>query len=305
MATADPRGIFAIPYLCGMSSVAQEKRILFMIRGFFDESASGDIFLVAGWVSKFENWRAFTEDWQTVLDTTPAVDYFKHHEAKSKPPSGQFAGWSPEKIEAKIAALVEVICKHEMYGVECGLRVATHNAAFSAKHVSRKQIRSMLKGSHYYQSCVFRAESLVLEIQFEKGQKGEIVDCIFDEMSGLLPECITLHQRFKKCLPGELRNICGILSEGIDTEIAALQAADLLAGQIARKLRTGAAEEHLRRMFAAHEIYHGKAYSNNFQNIPDLVCALDAIWGTLHLSRKMERAIEALLSKSDNANKKS
>ena len=67
-----------------------------MIRGYFDESAHGNVFLIAGWVADFETWERFTADWRSVLDSEPSIRYFNHHEAKGEPPSGEFAGWPRE-----------------------------------------------------------------------------------------------------------------------------------------------------------------------------------------------------------------
>jgi hypothetical protein len=144
-----PIGLLANPYLCGMSSSGRARRVLVMIRGFFDDSAQGDVFLIAGWVTDYETWERFTADWRAALDSDPAIQYFKHHEAKGDPPTGQFEGWSVEQVDAKISKLVDVICRHEMYGVCSGLNVRTHNAAFATSIASAKQIRSVLKLIHY------------------------------------------------------------------------------------------------------------------------------------------------------------
>ncbi len=115
-------GLLAIPHLCGMSSANRSRTVFAMIRAFFDESEQGDVFLVAGWVTDYDTWERFTKDWRATLDAVPSIQYFKHHEAKSDPPTGQFEGWNVEKAEAKIQALVDVICRYEMYGVTSGAK---------------------------------------------------------------------------------------------------------------------------------------------------------------------------------------
>jgi hypothetical protein len=254
--------------------------VLVMIRGFFDESEQGNVFLIAGWVADFKTWECFTEDWRTALDADPRIEYFKHHEAKSDPPSGQFAGWTPEQVDTKISKLVNVICRHEMYGVTSGLNVATHNAAFSGSVASRKQLRSVLKVIHHYHSCVFSTNATVLQIQIDRGNPNR-VDFVFDEMTGLLGECIVLYNELKERFPEDKKAIAGSMTEANDKEVEALQAADLLAGQLTTSLRLGHPEEHYRRMWETHDIFTSPAYFPSFDKIPDLIGLFNVAWSTL------------------------
>jgi hypothetical protein len=252
-----------------------------MIRGFFDESEQGDIFLIAGWVTDYETWERFSEEWRAVLEAEPRIEYFKHHEAKSVPPSGQFQGFTPEQVDAKISALVEVICRHEMYGVTSGLNTNTFNTAFSGHVVSRKTLRSALKLTHHYHSCVFSTHATILQIQIDRGYTDKRVDLVFDEMSGLMGECIVAYDEFKKQFPPDKKAIAGSMTEADDKEVEALQAADLLAGQLTTNLRLGVPEDHYRKLWSAHEIFLSKAYSPSFDKIPELIRAFNVAWGRM------------------------
>lgn len=257
-----------------------------MIRGFFDESEQGDVFLIAGWVADYDIWTTFTEEWRAVLDGEPSIQYFKHHEAKSDPPSGQFLGWSPQQIDEKISRLVDVVCRHEMYGVTSGLNTATFNAAFYDSVVPRRTLRSVLKLTHHYHSCVFSTQAMVLQIQIdERRQTEKKVDVIFDEMSGLMAECIAFYDEFKQQLSPDKKAIAGTMTEASDKEVEALQAADLLAGQLTTNLRLGTPEEHAKRLFATHQIFQAKAYMPNFDQIPDLVRTFNVAWSSMKLER--------------------
>jgi hypothetical protein len=260
-----------------------------MIRAFFDESGQGDIFLMAGWVTDDQTWERFSKDWTAALQHDPPIRYFKHHEAKGDPPSGEFVGWSKKQIEDKITTLVDVICRHEMYGVTSGLKVSTHKAAFAKAVMPRKQLRSVLKGTHHYQSCVFSAHAMVIQMQTEGGHMDKIVDCVFDEMSGLLGECISIYKKLKPLYPKEKRAIAGSMTQANDKKVAALQAADLLAGQLTTNLRLGHPEKHYQRLAKAHKIYHSPAYFPRFDKLPELVAYLNAVWSTLQLTRQLAK----------------
>jgi hypothetical protein len=271
-----------------------------MIRGFFDDSEQGEIFLIAGWVTNYETWERFTEEWRSVLDQEPAIKYFKHHEAKGEPPTGQFAGWPATQVETKITQLVDVICRHEMYGVVSGLNTATHAKAFSSPILSRKTLRSILKFSHHFQSCVFSVSAMVLDLQIQRGVTEKKVDVVFDEMDGLMAECIVAYDGFKHKLAPEQIAIAGSMTEADDKEVEALQAADLLAGQFTTRLRIGHPEEHWRRLHAAHELFFSPAYLPNFEHIPTLVSAVNVAWSGLQLAKLVERTQTQVLPEEDN-----
>jgi hypothetical protein len=267
-----------------------------MIRAFIDESEQGNVFLMAGWVTDYETWQRFNEDWRRALDAEPTIRYFKHHEAKGDPPSGEFKGWSPEQIEDKIAKLVDVVCRHEMYGVVSGLNVATHDAAYSGAAASRKQLRSVLGVTHHYQMCVFSISADILQIQLdEKKDTQTRVDFIFDEMDGLFGACASRFEEFKEDerFPPEKKAIAGTMTQANDKDVEALQAADLLAGQLTTCLRLGRSEDHYRRMQQAHSIYNSKAYAPSFEKIPQFISLFNVAWSSLRLKRATEKQVAA------------
>jgi hypothetical protein len=265
-----------------------------MFRGFFDDSERGDIFLIAGWVTDYDTWDRFTKDWREALDADPVIKYFKHHEAKSDPPAGQFQGWSLEQVDSKISRLVDVICRHEMYGVTAGLNTATFNAAFERAVVSKKTLKSIFKTTHYYHSCVFATHALVLQIQRDRGHIDRKVDVIFDEMSGMMAECITFYDTHKSQFPLDMQAIAGTMTEADDKEVEALQAADLLAGQTTLPLRTGnpQPEEHYKRMVSCHEVFHTPAYLPSFGQIPGFINLFNVAWATMKIERERIAALD-------------
>jgi hypothetical protein len=260
-----------------------------MIRGFFDDSSDGSIFLVAGWVTDYQTWERFSKNWRDALDENPKINYFRHHEAKSDPPSGQFEGWSPGQIEAKMRRLANVICKHEMYGVVSGLNIDAHMAAFDGSAASWKQLRSVIKPIHCFHSCAFSASALILQIQIDRGLIQQKVDLVFDETNGLLGECIEVYNRVKEFFPLDKKAIAGTLTEADDKDVEALQAADLLAGQLITGRRLGFTEEYYRSLWKAHTIYESRAYLPGLDQIPELIKLFNVAWSTRQLSRIVDK----------------
>ena len=104
-------------------------------------------------------------------------------------------------------------------------------------------------------------------------------------MDGLMAECIVLYDDFKQQFPPDKKAIAGTMTEADDKEVEALQAADLLAGQLTTGVRLGYHEEHYRRLRDAHDIFVSPAYMPQFDRIPDLMKAFNVAWAAMKLER--------------------
>src|ERR1043165_950539 len=207
-----------------------------MFRAFFDESEAEPVYLLAGWVTTAEEWAKFDAAWNAVLAADPSIRYFRHHDAKML--KGPFEAWSNEDAQAKLHALVKVICDHEMYGVSTGLNTTTWKQAFQSE-LSPKRLKGILKITHHYQSCFHSAVAMVMQRQLELGRASDVVDLVFDQQDGLLKESIKHSSQFKVTFPPDVQKIAGEISVGNDKDTPALQAADLLAGQLTTILKSG------------------------------------------------------------------
>jgi hypothetical protein len=80
-----------------------------------------------------------------VPDEKPSIKYFKHHDAKGQPPTGEFERWSESDIAEKLQKLTNVICSHKMYGVISGINLEVYKQAFSDSIVPLKLLRTFMK----------------------------------------------------------------------------------------------------------------------------------------------------------------
>ena len=106
--------------LSGYSSATRARKVLVMLTAYFDDSGSerGERMLIlAGYVHSAQTWLAFNDDWQTVLETAPAIKYLHMVEAENL--RDEFKGWVREEMEEKVSALADVIVKHEPWSIEC------------------------------------------------------------------------------------------------------------------------------------------------------------------------------------------
>jgi hypothetical protein len=87
------------------------------LRAFIDDSGSGGDspwFVLAGYVGTVEDWDAFNEQWRTVLDGPPKLEYFKASEAESLRPDGQWAGISKDQRNDRLDSLIRIVGKHAL-----------------------------------------------------------------------------------------------------------------------------------------------------------------------------------------------
>lgn len=90
------------------------------IQVFIDESGGkgqGNVFVMAGWLGRPEQWALFSTEWQQCLQSTPRIAYFKMREAASL--SGQFKGISEASRDDKLRAFARIIRKYATAAIHC------------------------------------------------------------------------------------------------------------------------------------------------------------------------------------------
>jgi hypothetical protein len=236
-----------IPHLCGLPRLVRQRRILMMLklRAFVDESSSGQkdkaVFLMGGWVADVDAWERFTEDWDKELSKPPAIEYFKHCEAKRQ--EGQFEGVSATDADRKILNLASVIERHlkpnnHHYGILTGLKPEVLRILLKGAPATKKQVRSVLKMTTPYDFCFHSIAGLILAHQCFTLGSDQPVDFIFDSNSQF-DDCNKIYREFKTRMRQEMAAIAGTMVEGDDEELAPLQAADLLVGEAGENIRIG------------------------------------------------------------------
>jgi hypothetical protein len=119
-------------------------------------------------------WAKFSVEWQRVLDLPPRLAYFKRSEAESRTPTKEFKGWKRTDIDARVAALVDVIHRHVAARVHCAI---TRNEYEAIKKLFAK---GLLKFDDPYVACFF---GLLQTVAFHNKKRNiqTPVDFIFDE----------------------------------------------------------------------------------------------------------------------------
>jgi hypothetical protein len=95
-----------------------------MLQVFVDESGRGEtaqnpIFVAGGYAGSVRNWKSSTDELQKIMRRKPALEYLKGAEAASL--SGNFAGWTAQQRNAKLAQMIAVLRKNRMIAISCAV----------------------------------------------------------------------------------------------------------------------------------------------------------------------------------------
>jgi hypothetical protein len=106
-----------LPGISGLTLYERRRRPILVMEAYIDDSGKGNppVFLLAGFLSRAEQWEDFSEKWVDALRGSPKLDYFKMSEAAAF--EGQFRGWNEEDRDARLAELVGIIKDHVLLGV--------------------------------------------------------------------------------------------------------------------------------------------------------------------------------------------
>jgi hypothetical protein len=171
-----------------------------------------------------EQWMKFSDDWEAVLQQSPAINGFHAVEAQSL--KDEFLGWSPEARDEKVFQLARVIEAHPLLSFDC--RMSHEAFERILRPVSPYDLRNPY--SVLFQSVMITATRQLLLLGIDLP-----IDFVFDEQGKVGMDALLWYGTFRAGLQPELRNLLG--SRPIfktDKELIPLQAADCLAWHLRR-----------------------------------------------------------------------
>lgn len=251
---------------------------------FIDESSdNAKIFLMGAWMASAVEWECFSDEWDRELGFDKPINYFKNHEAMAL--DGEFLGWGKKDRDAKILALAQVISRYELTGFIGGIHIPNFDSIFETSIVPKKVLRSIITFTepyHWACNCII---SGILGYQIEIAKNySEQVDFVFDDGVTALDDCRANYSKLLDVLPAKAKAIAGTIIPGNDKKIVALQAADLLAGQMLREIREGGVRhEPIELIRKKRDI----GIFNCLQSRPDLknLSLINVVWATKQLEK--------------------
>lgn len=211
--------------VCGYPSGIRNGRLLGMWRGFFDESATGRFFVMAGFVATAPQWARFSDEWQALLEEPPRLRFFKMREAAAL--EGEFASHNKEMRDARVARFQRLTSKHHLsYGIGCIIPVADYKAEV------RGRLAKPLDSPQYF--AITWAMHTAVKYLYDNGMSGKI-DFLFDKQDVTTwAEALVAWGKWKSGQDDEIpasyrRRLGGLPNMQDDIDILPLQAADMLA----------------------------------------------------------------------------
>lgn len=225
-----------VPQYCGMAERLRKQRRLLVYRAFFDESGLdpklNKALIMGGFLGTVEEWERASDAWDVCLHATPSIEYFKDSEYKSL--DGEFLRFNRATADAKALALAQTLSQFELLGF-----CATVSYTWFI-YRDAKASRGLL-GSRAYDWGFLTATSGVLQYLDTKYPGNDLVDFVFDERRELRA-CINIYNQMKATpfFASSMMRRAGECVSGDDKVLAALQMADLLAGESCNYLDTKA-----------------------------------------------------------------
>jgi hypothetical protein len=102
----------------GVPAPKREKRLLFMLQAFIDDSGShpeAGALVLAGWLARVDTWKRFADEWNAALDWAPRLAYFKMNEAATL--TDQFRDWSESRRDERLVRLHRIIEEFVIGGI--------------------------------------------------------------------------------------------------------------------------------------------------------------------------------------------
>jgi hypothetical protein len=113
-----------LPLMSGFSAENGNRFWLTMLQAYIGDSGNvpeHKVFVLGGFVSTPDRWRAFSDEWIKALQLDPPLRYFKNSEARRR--AGEFeCGWHRDLIDQRIAVLTDVAIKYALLRTHCLMR---------------------------------------------------------------------------------------------------------------------------------------------------------------------------------------
>lgn len=197
-----------------------------MLQAFIDESSSPDppVYAMAGFIAPAENWARFSEDWQ--LCVSPLAS-FKMNDAMTL--SGEFRWWREDARDEKVGLLRAIIDEYATASIACSVRPDQLERVFAGYNIP-KQLLSPYS---------FLLHCLMQEIARRQKKLGlnEKIDFIFDDQVMEKGKIIDGWELFKKASRAPRELIGDVPSFKNDQDIMPLQAADMNAWLVRRRIQ--------------------------------------------------------------------
>jgi hypothetical protein len=212
--------------------------------GGFHESVD-PVFVLAGFVAESAAWEAFSDEWQTLLDKSPGLDYFKMSEAARL--RGQFdksRGWTEALVAERLSELINVVRRYALFGVCVSVDKKAFFNIVRRAYLPRRTFNTDLPYCIAFQRVLIKMPGVQKLRPDIFGPTPRPIKFVFDEQGEIGLEAqrtwLNIKRHFERLAQWhriDFRPYLGSMpSFKDDNQVKPLQAADLLAWQARRVL---------------------------------------------------------------------
>lgn len=224
--------------LCGFPARLRKKRCIVVLAGYADDSgsdgirtekdgsASGNIFLLAGFVASAERWEEFSDRFEDICNESPQMPDF--HMAEAWRIKGRYKWRDEAQRDSRIRPLIELIKESAQYRVESVLAWPNY------LRIVKGQVSPEIDNPYF---LLFYNVILSIANCMDKADLEGTVDWVFDEQGKVGAAANNWYYFIRESVNENIRKRMG--STPIfrhDENVLPLKAADIYAWQVRRHL---------------------------------------------------------------------
>jgi hypothetical protein len=195
-----------------------------LLEVFADDSEKHDFYTVAGYLKPAEEWQEFSRKWHAVLKEKPRLGFYRTSDALAL--SGQFAGWTAEQRDTRLAKLAALIPARNTFGVAAHLSKVNFAEFFTPNFLSDWD-------NPYYLCATYLIENICLYLGMANKNISRL-DFIFDRQGKVGRNFKLVYDAFLKPQSLVLFPFMGNVRHEDKLRHLPLQAADMQASWIRR-----------------------------------------------------------------------
>lgn len=228
--------------VCGLGQKDRDRRLLFMLKAFIDESSSRDangIFVMGGFVAFVSEWERLSEQWEHVLKSDPVVPFYRTTYFRD-PRWREEHGLDRATAMCKTEALAYLLTYPPLlFSVCVSVDKQEYRDVIETSGILQKRIgrtgRLWLKTPYSY--CFHNLIAITLrKLVGNLDIRGDVVDFVFDRNEPHFDAANKMLRAMRQQgfgdIPQSWASTLGDAVPGNDETLNPLQMADLLAGRL-------------------------------------------------------------------------
>jgi hypothetical protein len=222
--------------VCGFPARIRKNRCIVVLNGFVDDSGSGrghrsgQVFVLAGFISTAERWEEFSDAFEALCNEDPKITDFHMFEAYRPIGVREYRFKDDNERDQRISRMVNLIKEKALYRVDSVLTWPDY------EHIVKGKVPPELDSPYfllYYNTILSFAEFM------DRANLEGKVDWVFDEQGKIGLDALAWYNFISTNVEDRVKNRLGgtpVFKD--DNQFLALKSADIFAWQVRRHLAT-------------------------------------------------------------------